>query len=163
MDYKYINQLLERYWRCETSIEEEDILKAFFSQKDVPVELLRYKDLFTYELSETKQDVLGEDFDAKILAMTEESTPVKAKVISMTQRLRPLVKAAAAVAIILTLVNALQVPFANNKNGNAISYYDGYDSIKQGTSMAMGDSAVVDSMKRSIADPQSSQVSNILK
>lgn len=162
MDYKYINQLLERYWRCETSIEEEDILKAFFSQKDVPVELLRYKDLFTYELSETKQDVLGEDFDAKILAMTEESTPVKAKVISMTQRLRPLVKAAAAVAIILTLGNALQVPFANN-NGNAISYYDGYDSIKQGTSMAMGDSAVVDSMKRSIADPQSSQVSNILK
>lgn len=106
MDYKYINQLLERYWRCETSIEEEDILKAFFSQKDVPVELLRYKDLFTYELSETKQDVLGEDFDAKILAMTEESTPVKAKVISMTQRLRPLVKAAAAVAIILTLGNA---------------------------------------------------------
>ena len=163
MDYKYINQLLERYWRCETSIEEEDILKAFFSQKDVPVELLRYKDLFTYELSETKQDVLGEDFDAKILAMTEESTPVKAKVISMTQRLRPLVKAAAAVAIILTLVNALQVPFANNNNGNAISYYDCYDSIKQGTSMAMGDSAVVDSMKRSIADPQSSQVSNILK
>ena len=163
MDYKYINQLLERYWRCETSIEEEDILKAFFSQKDVPVELLRYKDLFTYELSETKQDVLGEDFDAKILAMTEESTPVKAKVISMTQRLRPLVKAAAAVAIILTLVNALQVPFANNNNGNAINYYDGYDSIKQGTSMAMGDSAVVDSMKRSIADPQSSQVSNILK
>lgn len=163
MDYKYINQLLERYWRCETSIEEEDILKAFFSQKDVPVELLRYKDLFTYELSETKLDVLGEDFDAKILAMTEESTPVKAKVISMTQRLRPLVKAAAAVAIILTLVNALQVPFANNNNGNAISHYDGYDSIKQGTSMAMGDSAVVDSMKRSIADPQSSQVSNILK
>lgn len=163
MDYKYINQLLERYWRCETSIEEEDILKAFFSQKDVPVELLRYKDLFTYELSETKQDVLGEDFDAKILAITEESTPVKAKVISMAQRLRPLVKAAAAVAIILTLGNALQVPFANNNNGNAISYYYGYDSIKQGTSMAMGDSAVVDSMKRSIADPQSSQVSNILK
>ena len=163
MDYKYINQLLERYWRCETSIEEEDILKAFFSQKDVPVELLRYKDLFTYELSETKQDVLGEDFDAKILAMTEESTHVKAKVISMTQRLRPLVKAAAAVAIILTLGNALQVPFANNNNGNAISYYNGYDSIKQGTSMAMGDSAVVDYMKRSIADPQSSQVSNILK
>lgn len=163
MDYKYINQLLERYWRCETSIEEEDILKAFFSQKDVPVELLRYKDLFTYELAETKQDVLGEDFDAKILAMTEESTPVKAKVISMTQRLRPLFKAAAVVAMILTLGNALQVPFANNNNSNAISYYDGYDSIKQGASMAMGDSAVVDSMKRSIAEPQTSQVSNILK
>lgn len=162
MDYKYIDQLLERYWRCETSLEEEDILKSFFSQKDVPVELLRYKDLFTYEMGEKKCDVLGDDFDAKILAMTEDSAPVKAKVISMTQRLRPLFKAAAVVAIILTLGNALQVPFANNSNGN-ISYYDGYDSIKHGTSMAMNDSAVVDSMKRSIAEPQTSQVSNILK
>ena len=96
MDYKYINQLLERYWRCETSIEEEDILKAFFSQKDVPVELLRYKDLFTYELSETKQDVLGEDFDAKILAMTEESTPVKAKVISIMATLSAITMATTA-------------------------------------------------------------------
>ena len=38
MDYKYINQLLERYWNCETSLEEEGILRAFFSQKDVPAE-----------------------------------------------------------------------------------------------------------------------------
>ena len=48
MDYKYINQLLERYWRCETSLEEEDILRAFFSLDEVPAELLRYKPLFRY-------------------------------------------------------------------------------------------------------------------
>ncbi len=24
MDYKYINQLLDRYWKCETSLEEEE-------------------------------------------------------------------------------------------------------------------------------------------
>ena len=35
MDYRYIEQLLERYWQCETSIEEERILKAFFSQDEV--------------------------------------------------------------------------------------------------------------------------------
>ena len=29
MDYKYINQLLERYWNCETSLEEEGILRAY--------------------------------------------------------------------------------------------------------------------------------------
>jgi len=40
MDYKYITQLLERYWNCTTSLEEEQILKAFFSQDDIPVELL---------------------------------------------------------------------------------------------------------------------------
>lgn len=49
MDYKYIEQLLERYWECETSIEEEAILRAFFLQKEVPAELARYKSLFVYE------------------------------------------------------------------------------------------------------------------
>ena len=31
MDYKYIKQLLERYWVCETSLEEEEILRTFLS------------------------------------------------------------------------------------------------------------------------------------
>lgn len=36
MDYKYIEQLLERYWNCETSVEEEQILRIFFQQKELP-------------------------------------------------------------------------------------------------------------------------------
>jgi hypothetical protein len=32
MDYKYIEQLMERYWNAETSMEEESILRSFFSQ-----------------------------------------------------------------------------------------------------------------------------------
>ena len=161
MDYKYIDQLLERYWRCETTLEEEDILRSFFSQQDVPVELLRYKDLFTYEQTETKQDVLGDDFDARILAMTEESAPVKAKVVSLTERLKPLMKAVAVVAVILTLTNALQVPFANDKN--TISQYDGYEKVIHGTSVALTDSAVIDSMKRSTVEPQAQQMPVIIK
>jgi hypothetical protein len=39
MDYKYIKQLSDRYWKGETTLEEENILKTFFSQKDVPAEL----------------------------------------------------------------------------------------------------------------------------
>ena len=33
MDYKYIEQLLERYWECQTSPEEEQILKAQYPEK----------------------------------------------------------------------------------------------------------------------------------
>ena len=55
MDYKYIEQLLDRYWACETSEEEERILKAFFSQKDVPAALARYKALFVYENEQCAQ------------------------------------------------------------------------------------------------------------
>ena len=95
MDYKYISQLLERYWRCETSLEEEDILRAFFSQADIPADLKRYQSLFAYQREEPKVDVLGDDFDKKILAMTEEPKVVKARIVSMPRRLRPLFKAAA--------------------------------------------------------------------
>ena len=47
MDYKYINQLLDRYWKAETSLEEEEILRAFFSQDELPAELKPYKALFS--------------------------------------------------------------------------------------------------------------------
>ena len=59
MDYKYIEQLLERYWRCETSLQEEEILCAFFSQEDIPAALLPYRDLFTYGQREKEESVLG--------------------------------------------------------------------------------------------------------
>ena len=105
MDYKYIEQLLERYWECETTLQEEAILRAFFSQEEVPVELLKYKALFTYELQ--KEEVLGDDFDARILEKTQPS----AKTVTLTSRLMPLFKAAAIVAIVLTLGNAAQAPW----------------------------------------------------
>ena len=49
MDFKYIEQLLERYWQCETSLEEEAQLRTFFTEEDVPEHLSRYKDLFVYQ------------------------------------------------------------------------------------------------------------------
>ena len=114
MDYKYIEQLVDRYFSCETSLAEEQILKAFFSQNDVPTELLKYRDLFAYEQNDKKETVLGDDFDAKVLSIIEEPAPVKARTITMTHRLMPLFKAAAIVAIILTLGNAAQFSFNND-------------------------------------------------
>lgn len=154
MDYKYISQLLDRYWRGETSLEEEDILRAFFSQNDVPAELQVYRPLFCYEAEEPVKDVLGDDFDEKILDMTENAKTVKVKVIPITQRLKPLFKAAAAIAIVLTLGNALQVPFAEKQN--PISNYDGYykPELDKGTSVAYGDSAAIDTMQQSMMMPE---------
>ena len=85
MDYKYINQLLERYWNCETSLEEEGILRAFFSQKDVPAELRQYQPLFAYQQMEGKAKHLGADFDSKLLAIIHEEEPVKVKARTITR------------------------------------------------------------------------------
>jgi len=48
MDYKYIEQLMERYWNAETTLEEENILRTFFSQKNIPAEMEQWRPLFTY-------------------------------------------------------------------------------------------------------------------
>ena len=151
MDYKYINQLLELYWDCKTTLEEEEILRSFFSQIDIPEELENNRPLFLYEQVERKTNVLGNDFDEKILSMIDEPIPVKARNITFTQRLMPLFRAAAIVAIILTLGNAAQVAFNsngadNNYNGNTA----GIEQIQQGAAVAFSkDSTTVDSMKQS--------------
>lgn len=113
MDYKYIEQLLERYWDCETTNEEESILRTFFSQKDVPARLLKYRSLFEYQKQAASEAPLGDDFDQKVLtAIYEdiEDSPkvVKAKVVSFGSYLKPLFKAAAVVAMVLTIGDAAQ-------------------------------------------------------
>ena len=113
MDYKYIEQLLERYWDCETTNEEESILRTFFSQKDVPARLLKYRSLFEYQKQAASEAPLGDDFDQKVLAAIyediEDSTKVvKAKVVSFGSYLKPLFKAAAVVAMVLTIGDAAQ-------------------------------------------------------
>ena len=118
MDCKYIEQLLERYWQCETSLEEEAQLRAFFNGSDVPEHLLRYKDLFVYQ--QLQQEVgLGADFDARVLAEVE--TPVvKAKRLTLTARFVPLFKAAAVVAVVLSLGNVMQHSFYSDIKADTI-------------------------------------------
>ncbi len=113
MDYKYIEQLLERYFEAETTLKEEQILKAFFEQndEDMPESLRQYRSLFEAMVPE---ETLDDDFDERLLQMTEEAPQVKARVISLGQRLRPLFRAAAVVAIVLTLSNALNQSLGDN-------------------------------------------------
>lgn len=121
MDFKYIEQLLERYWQCQTTPEEERILKAFFSQPNVPKHLARYCSLFEYE-SKQAEVKLSASFDQRLLALVEETAKdepqpqplrvVKAERISLLRRLRPLFRAAAAVAIVTLIGTATQHSFA---------------------------------------------------
>ena len=135
MDYKYIEQLLERYWICETSLEEESILRAFFSQEDVPASLRKYKGLFIFEQKTKKEDCLGDDFDKRILAITgdAETPKVKAVRVSIHERLMPLFKAAAVVAMVVALGGAAQFQFGNKLADEEINYEDYKDTYNDPT------------------------------
>lgn len=127
MDCKYIEQLLEQYWQCETSIEEESELRSFFLHEEVPAHLLCYKDLFVYQ--QVQQEVgLSADFDTRLLAQIEIPV-VKAKRLTLTKRFMPLFKAAAVVAIMLSLGNVVQHTFFAGEplDYNYDTYRDTYD------------------------------------
>lgn len=157
MDYKYIEQLIDRYFECNTTLEEEEILRTFFSQKEVPGNLAAYQELFLMEDVEGKVQLLDDDFDERVLRLTgQQELAVKAKVVSLSEKLRPLMRAAAIVAVILTLGNAAQVPYNNDADAN-IAEQAGVDMLGE-PSIAHGDSMQVDTMRagkpQAVADKQ---------
>lgn len=125
MDYKYIEQLLEKYWNCQTSIEEEQILKYFFRQKEIPVHLLQYKAVFA--CMEKEQDLkLGDDFDERVLAEIERPV-VKAHRLTMRSRLMPLFKAAAVMILLFTVGGIVKQSMGGDKAG-IVYVYDQYNN-----------------------------------
>jgi len=102
MDYVYIEQLIDRYFEAATTIEEERILRAFFSQREVPQHLRHYTPLFLMEADEiAEKPHLDDAFDRKIMARLEAeglAPEVHVKAVKMTfaDRIRPLWRAAAA-------------------------------------------------------------------
>lgn len=130
MDYKYIEQLIQRYFACETTLQEEQILKAFFSQEsdDMPEELRRWRPLFA---ALQPEEQLGDDFTRRIISLTTEARHVQAIHVSMAQRFRPLLKAAAMVAFFIVLTQALNFSVSTSQQANDdidyADYKDTYD------------------------------------
>jgi isocitrate dehydrogenase len=133
MDYKYIEQLMERYWNAETTLEEERVLRAFFSQQDIPADMEPWRGLFA---DDACGQTLGDDFDDRIMQMIGEEQGAKqaaldtpattTRRVSITERLMPLFRAAAVVAIIISVGGALQAPWDNSWNSP-----DDYAALQQ--------------------------------
>jgi len=61
MDSKHIESLLEKYWKAETSLEEEKALRDYFHNSIVPEQLNETAQLFRYFENE-KSKTLNENF-----------------------------------------------------------------------------------------------------
>lgn len=119
MDYKYIEQLIGRYFDCETTIAEERILKAFFSQNEVPEHLRQYAALFVYEEAKGEAGALDDAFDERVLdrLAKEGDAPVlrvKIQRLTFADRIRPFYRAAAAVAIVVLIGGSMHHAYVKN-------------------------------------------------
>ena len=155
MNAQQIEQLLQRYWDAETTVDEERQLRQFFNGNDVPQHLMRYKDLFVYE-EFMQQDHLDEDFDERVLKQVEMLV-VKAKSVSIFSRLAPIAKAAAAVAILLALGNLAERTLLQDYHQMAVNDTIGQQIISP--SVALGDEADSDELQKK--DSLSRQLKNI--
>ena len=67
MDSDKINELLNRYWNCETSLEEEQQLRAFFRENEFPEQLKETAELFRYFDTRKKKTITDTSFDKEVL------------------------------------------------------------------------------------------------
>lgn len=77
MESKIIESLLEKYFEGQSTVEEENRLKQYFTGGEVAPQLKVYQPLFEFFESE-KTVGLGEDFEQKLL---EKIQPVKKEAI----------------------------------------------------------------------------------
>lgn len=81
MDSKQLEQVLEKYWNCETSLEEEKQLRDYF-QGEVPESLKETADLFRYFETQQSNTVGGTDFDVAVIKKIKHQKP-EGKSVSM--------------------------------------------------------------------------------
>ncbi len=81
MDSEKLEQLLKKYWDCETSLEEEQQLRAYFRSGDVPDNLKEVATLFSYFEESRKKTITDIDFDRNV--MSRISTRSKGKRIQL--------------------------------------------------------------------------------
>ncbi len=97
MDYKKINQLLEKYWEGESTVQEEQQLKAYFNSDQVVKEHQEYAPLFQYFKSEKEQQLRTEVLEASFQQLEKDSQ----KPVAKTRQLYTYFSRAAAVLLLL--------------------------------------------------------------
>lgn len=81
MDSKHIESLLEKYWNCETTLEEEKQLREFF-RNNVPESMKDVAEIFRYFHAQQQQQLSIHNFDSVITSKIKAGNP-KGKVVQL--------------------------------------------------------------------------------
>lgn len=101
MDSKRIDLILERYWNCVATQEEEAEIKAYFnSGLDIPEHLESTAPLFHYFKEETNIKLLDHGFDEKLISKLKKQPKRKAR--KLEQAFKNYMKVAAVIALVIT-------------------------------------------------------------
>src|SRR5690349_9815134 len=71
MDSKKIEELLQKYWDCETSLEEEQQLREYFRNEKFPEQMKETASLFNY-FEQQKSKSVNDQFEQKVLGQLKK-------------------------------------------------------------------------------------------
>jgi len=100
MNLQRIEQLILKYEKGETSLEEELELKIFFAKENVPLHLAGYKDLFTFYRKAVEEEIPDPDFDERFLKAINQSEEPK-QPLGRIRKLYPALSIAAAIVLLI--------------------------------------------------------------
>src|SRR3990170_1104763 len=78
MDSEKIGKLLNKYWNCETSLEEEQQLQTYFREGNFPEQLKDTVALFRYFSEHKKTAITDMSFDSQVKKKLK--APAKGKI-----------------------------------------------------------------------------------
>ncbi|MCK6616264.1 MAG: hypothetical protein L6Q51_01335 [Cyclobacteriaceae bacterium] len=124
MDSRRADDLLKKYWDCQTSLAEEKELREYFRQRDVPEDLAPAATLFRY-FDEQKTNSLNDDFDQLVIGQATQSNKSTSGIKTLiTYSLRIAAGVAVLIAAIFLVRQELQRPDGIVANGELIDTYD---------------------------------------
>jgi hypothetical protein len=80
MDSNRLDELLKKYWDCETGLEEEQELRAFFSGSKVPEQYKNAAPLFRYFNESKKKSLKDDAVEGRVLQIVR---PAKSKMVRL--------------------------------------------------------------------------------
>jgi hypothetical protein len=102
MDSKKIEELLNKYWNCETSLEEEKQLREYFSGSAIPEQWKDTANLFRYFGENKKKELNDVSFEATVVSKIK--TPGKGKMATLMFNAMKIAAGIAVLAIAIWLV-----------------------------------------------------------
>jgi hypothetical protein len=124
MDSKRLEELLQKYWNCETSLEEEQQLREYFRSEEIPEQLKDTASLFNY-FEVQKQKSVDTHFEGRVVTQLKDQPKERGK---MVQLLNSSMRIAAGVAVLLVAVYFVREEIRKN---DTVAMEDTYDDPKQ--------------------------------
>lgn len=119
MDSDQIDELLNKYWNCQTSLEEEQRLQAYFREENIPERLKETAALFQY-FGEHKKKTLAEvSFDSQV--MKKLKAPKRGKMAALVFNT---MRIAAGIIVLLTAIWLVRMEVRESTPQEMIDTYD---------------------------------------